>query len=189
MEFIRQYLLSRNITISDEDWYPYAEKNTRKEYKKKDIILKTGETDNYLSFVEQGTARLFFAKDNKDLTIRFVFKYQYLTAFDSFTQRTPSRCNIEALTDMVVWQIHHDDLQEIYKKSSVGNLIGRRMIEYLYVEKLKREFSFLSETAEERYLKLLKEQPELFQAVPLKYIASYMGITPQALSRIRKRIC
>jgi hypothetical protein len=52
MEFIRQYLLSRNITISDEDWYPYAEKNTLKEYKKKDIILKTGETDNYLSFVE-----------------------------------------------------------------------------------------------------------------------------------------
>lgn len=90
---------------------------------------------------------------------------------------------------MVVWQIHHDDLQKIYKKSSVGNLIGRLMIEYLYVEKLKREFSFLSETAEERYLKLLKEQPELFQAVPLKYIASYMGITPQALSRIRKRIC
>lgn len=189
MEFIRQYLKSRNINIPDEDWLPYAEKNFRKEYRKKDVILKTGETDNYLTFVEHGTARLFFAKDNKDLTIRFVFRHQYLTAFDSFTQRTPSRCNIEALTDMVVWQIHHDDLQEIYKQSSVGNLVGRLMIEHLYVEKLKREFSFLSESAEERYLKLLKEQPELFQAVPLKYIASYMGITPQALSRIRKRIC
>ena len=86
---------------------------------------------------------------------------------------------------MVVWRVHYDDLQMLYKTHSVGNLIGRLTVEKLYVEKLNREFSLLSETAEERYL---KEQPDLFQRLPLKHIASYMGITPQALSRIRKRI-
>lgn len=188
MEFLKKLLLSKNIPLTDEVWKPYAEKNVRKEFKKKDIILKKGEVDNYLSFVEEGAARLFFTKENKDLTIRFVFKYQYLTAYDSFTQRTPSRCNIEALTDMVIWQIHYNDLQEIYKVYSIGNMIGRLTVEHMYVEKLNREFSFLSETAEERYLKLMKEQPGLFQMIPLKHIASYMGITPQALSRIRRRI-
>ena len=95
---------------------------------------------------------------------------------------------MEALTDMVVWRVHYDDLQMLYKTYSVGNLIGRLTVEKLYVEKLNREFSLLSETAEERYLKIMKEQPDLFQRLPLKHIASYMGITPQALSRIRKRI-
>lgn len=189
MEFIRQYLLSKNIPLTEEDWKPFVDKNIRKVYRKKDLILKKGDVDNYLSFVEGGTARLFFTKEFKELTIRFVFKNQYLTAYDSFTQRTPSRCDIEALTDMVVWQIHYDDLQEIYKNHPIGNLIGRLTVEALYVEKVKRELSFLSETAEERYLLLLKEQPDLFQKIPLKHIASYMGITPQALSRIRKRIC
>ena len=188
MEFIKQYLLSKNIPLTEENWKPFLEKNHRKEYKKREVILKKGEVDNYLSFVEDGAARLYFTKENKELTIRFVFKHQYLTAYDSFTQRTPSRCDIEALTDMVVWQIHYDDLQAIYGSQPIGNLIGRLTVEALYVEKLNREFSFLSDTAEERYLKLMKEQPDLFQTIPLKHIASYMGITPQALSRIRRRI-
>ncbi|MPS74632.1 MAG: Crp/Fnr family transcriptional regulator [Chryseobacterium sp.] len=188
MEFIRQYLLSKNIPLDEKHWEEFTKVNIRTEFKKKDIILKVGEVENYLSFVEKGTARLFFEKENKDLTIRFVFNYQYLTAYDSFTQRTPSRCNVEALTDMVVWRVHYDDLQELYRTHTVGNLIGRLTVEALYIEKLNREFSFLSDTAEERYLKLMKEQPGLFKMIPLKHIASYMGITPQALSRIRRRI-
>lgn len=188
MEFVKQYLLSKNIPLDEKKFGEFAQKNIRTEFKKKDLILKAGEVENYLSFVENGIARLFFEKENKDLTIRFVFEYQYLTVYDSFTQRTPSRCDVEALTDMVVWRVHYDDLEMLYKTHSVGNLIGRLTVEKLYVEKLNREFSLLSETAEERYLKIMKEQPDLFQRLPLKHIASYMGITPQALSRIRKRI-
>ncbi len=188
MEFMKQFLLSKNIPLTDENWEIYSSKNVRKEYKKKDLILKEGEVENYLSFVEEGTARLFFIKQNKELTTRFVFKHQYLTSYDSFLQRSPSRCTVEALTDMVVWQIHYDDLQEVYRTSPVGNLIGRLTVENIYLAKLNKEYSYLSESAEERYLKLMKEQPDLFQLIPLKHIATFMGITPQALSRIRRRI-
>ncbi|PZU87010.1 MAG: CarD family transcriptional regulator [Chryseobacterium sp.] len=188
MEFVKQFFLSKNISLTDKDWEEFRDKNQRFEYKKGDLILKKGEVDDYLSIVEEGAARLFFTKENKELTIRFVFKYEYLTAYDSFTQRTPSRCDVEALTDMVVWRLQYDDLQDLYKRHNVGNLVGRLIIEKLYVEKLNRELSFLSESAEERYLKLMKEHPILFQKIPLKHIASYMGITPQALSRIRRRI-
>jgi hypothetical protein len=85
-------------------------------------------------------------------------------------------------------RISYSDLQDVYKNSSVGNLIGRRASEVLFVLKTQREISLLKLNAEERYLQLLKEQPHLIQNIPQKYLASYIGITPQALSRIRKRI-
>ena len=80
------------------------------------------------------------------------------------------------------------DSGNVYSKTFIGNLIGRIASEILYIEKSNRELSLLSKTAEERYLDLFNEQPELIQNIPLKHIASYIGITPQALSRIRKRI-
>lgn len=188
MEFMKQFLLANNIPVSDENWKIYSEKNVRREYKKREIVLEEGEVENYLSFVEEGAARLFFVKDARELTSRFVFKHQYLTSYDSFLQRSPSRCTVEALTEMVVWQIHYDDLQKVYDTSPIGNLIGRLTVENIYLAKSHKEFSYLSESAEERYLKLMKEQPDLFQIIALKHIATYLGITPQALSRIRRRI-
>ena len=89
---------------------------------------------------------------------------------------------------MSVWSISYDDLQEVYEKSFAGNVIGRLSSERLFLIKSKREQSLLNETAEERYLKLFTERPNLIKEIPLKYVASYIGVTPQALSRIRKRI-
>ena len=82
----------------------------------------------------------------------------------------------------------YKNLQEVYKKTSIGNTLGRLSSERLFLIKSKREISLLNETAEERYLKLFDERPELIKEIPLKYIASYIGVTAQALSRIRKRI-
>lgn len=77
---------------------------------------------------------------------------------------------------------------KIYIGTKIGNAIGRKASEELFLKKSQRELSLLSETAEQRYLNLFTEQPELIKEIPLKYIASYIGITQQALSRIRKRI-
>jgi len=101
--------------------------------------------------------------------------------------RNPSVYQIEALTQIEVWQLSYHDLQKVYNETDIGNFIGRQAGEELFLKKSKRELSFLNETAEERYLNLFTEQPNLLQKIPLKYIASYIGITPQALSRIRKR--
>ena len=82
----------------------------------------------------------------------------------------------------------YNDLQKIYDETEIGNKIGRLASEDLFLKKSKRELSLLTETAEQRYLNLFSEQLHLLKQVPLKYIASYIGITPQSLSRIRKRI-
>ena len=92
------------------------------------------------------------------------------------------------MTDMVLWRATHDSFLHFFEHSSIRNFLGRISAEALYLSKAGRELSLLTESAEERYLKLLKTDKNLLQKVPLKYIASYIGVTPQALSRIRKRI-
>src|SRR5690606_27646299 len=109
-------------------------------------------------------------------------------AYNSFLTQTPSEYELQALTETVVWQISYEDLQKVYAQTKVGNYLGRCISEKLFVAKSKRELSLLKHTAKERYLNLFSEQPNVLTFIPLKYVASYIGITPQGLSRIRRQI-
>ncbi len=193
MEQIKAYLqdssrLAGHIP-SERDWEIILPKLARQEFSKKHILTKAGQTENCLSFIESGVARFYIPKQEKDLTFNIVFDNGFLSAYDSFLTQTPSTYNIETLTDTTLWRLTYSDLQIIYKETEIGNIIGRQASEELFLKKQKRELALLNLTAEQRYLNLFSEQPKLIQQIPLKYIASYIGITPQALSRIRKRIC
>ena len=159
-------------------------------YSKKTIFLKLNEIENYISFIEYGVVRLYLPKENpeKEITFGFSFKDQFISAYDSFLTQRPSAYQLQALTETTLLSITYADLQEVYKTTQIGNLIGRLTAERLFLIKSKREQNLLNLTAEERYLKLFKERPELLKVIPLKYISSYIGVTAQALSRIRKRI-
>ncbi|MAN29401.1 Crp/Fnr family transcriptional regulator, partial [Mesonia sp.] len=157
-------------------------------FHKNTTLLKTGKIEQHLSFIAKGIVRLYIPKEEADVTFGFLFENEFVTAYDSFLTQTPSEYQIETLTETILWQISHKDLQEVYKNTTIGNIIGRKMAENMYLRKSKRELSLLSQTAEERYLSLFSDRPKLLKQIPLKYIASYIGVTPQALSRIRKRI-
>lgn len=187
MNEIRQYF-EQKVKITDNDWQYFSSKLYPQEIPKKHLLLKKGEIENHLSFIEKGIVRLYIPKEENDLTFAFAFEKNFVSGYDSFLTREPSIYEIETLTKTIIWSIKYDDLQEIYKETKTGNEIGRNAGEELFLKKSKRELSLLNETAEERYLNLFIEQPNLFETIPLKYIASYIGITPQALSRIRKRI-
>ncbi|WP_290697100.1 Crp/Fnr family transcriptional regulator [Lacinutrix sp.] len=189
MTNIREYI-EKTVTISDKDWQFFSSKLINKTYKKRSIVLEVGETENYISFIESGIARFVIPNkdEEKDTTFGFCFNNEFVSAYDSFLTRKPSLYQLEALTDLNTWRISYNDLQEVYKKTAVGNQIGRLSSERLFLIKSKREQSLLNESAMERYLNLFKERPKLMQEIPLKYIASYIGVTAQALSRIRKRI-
>jgi CRP-like cAMP-binding protein len=184
---IRKYF-EETIKMSDEDWLMFASKLTRQEFPKNTALLNAGDTENYLSYVEEGIIRFFIPKEENDLTFTFVFGDSFISGYDSFLTRIPSTYTIETLTKTVLWRLTYDDLQTIYSETEIGNTIGRKAGEELFLRKSKREISLLSDSAEQRYLNLFSEQPHLIKNIPLKFIASYIGITPQALSRIRKRI-
>ena len=189
MQQIKDYL-DQIATISNSDWEFFTSKLQRRVIPKKAIFLKLNETENHISFIESGVVRLFIPKEDpeKETTFGFSFKDQFVSAYDSFLTRKPSAYQLQALTETSLLSMTYDDLQDVYKTTQIGNLVGRLTAERLFLLKSKREQNLLNLTAEERYLKLFKERPELLKVIPLKYISSYIGVTAQALSRIRKRL-
>ncbi|WP_163515063.1 Crp/Fnr family transcriptional regulator [Gelidibacter japonicus] len=189
MQQIKAYL-DQIATISQSDWDFFTSKLQRRVIPKKSVFLKLNEIENHISFIESGVVRLYIPKENseKEITFGFSFKDQFISAYDSFLTRQPSAYELEALTETTLLSITYNDLQDVYKTTEIGNLIGRLAAERLFLIKSKREQHLLNLTAEERYLKLFKERPELIRIIPLKYISSYIGVTAQALSRIRRRL-
>ena len=186
---IKTYL-EQIATISDSDWEFFMSKLKRRVISKKSVFLKVDTIENHISFIESGVVRLYIPKENpeKEITFGFSFKDQFISAYDSFLTQKPSAYQLQALTETTILSISYSDLQDVYNTTLIGNLIGRLTAERLFLLKSKREQNLLNLSAEERYIKLFKERPELLQIIPLKYISSYIGVTAQALSRIRKRV-
>ena len=189
MHQIKLYL-DKIASISSLDWNFFISKLHRRIITKKSVFIKVNQIENHISFIESGIVRLFIPKDNpeKEITFGFCFKNQFVSAYDSFLTQSPSNYQLQALTETVMLSISYKDLQSVYKSTQIGNLIGRLTAEDLFLIKSKREQNLLNLNAEQRYLKLFEERPELLKSVPLKYISSYIGVTAQALSRIRKRL-
>jgi CRP-like cAMP-binding protein len=186
---IKEYL-DQIATISKFDWDFFNSKLQRRVFEKKTIFLKLNEIENHISFIESGVVRLFIPNEDpdKETTFGFSFENQFISAYDSFLTQKPSAYQLQSLTETTIVSITYADLQEVYKTTQIGNLIGRLTAERLFLIKSKREQNLLNLSAKERYLRLFKERPELLKVIPLKYISSYIGVTAQALSRIRKRI-
>lgn len=187
MEQIRKYY-AEHFGLSERDWEIFSSKLTCYEFPKKSKLLNVGDIENCLSFIETGMIRFYIPKVENELTFSFSFENSFVSAYDSFITQTPAKYVVETITSATLWRLTYEDLQDIYRKTELGNLIGRKASEDLFLKKSERELSLLNYSAEERYLNLFKERPELIREIPLKYIASYIGVTPQALSRIRKRI-
>jgi CRP-like cAMP-binding protein len=187
MEQIRSYF-EQNFKLTEQDWQIFSSKLVRQDFPKNHLLLRAGQVENHLSFVASGIIRFYIPIEDNDLTFAFVFDNSFVSGYDSFLTKTPSTYHIETLTKTTLWRLSYIDLQDIYRQTQIGNEIGRKASEDLFLKKSKRELSLLNESAEQRYLNLFTDQPQLLAQIPLKYIASYIGITPQALSRIRKRI-
>ena len=189
MQQIKDYL-DQIAEISQQDWLFFTSKLQRKVIPKKKVFLKLNDVEDSISFIESGVVRLYIPKENpeKEITFGFSFKNQFVSAYDSFLTQKPSAYQLQALTETTLLSISYSDLQDVYQTTQIGNLIGRLTAERLFLIKSTREQNLLNLSAEERYIKLFKERPELLKVIPLKYISSYIGVTAQALSRIRKRI-
>jgi CRP-like cAMP-binding protein len=187
MGHLRAYY-ERLLQLQDAEWNYIASHFEKREFRKGAIITKKGETENYLSFIESGIIRFYIPGEETELTFNFCFDKEFTCAYDSFLTRTPSEYELQALKETIAWQISYEGLQQVYAQTKAGNYLGRFASEKLYLAKSKRELSLLTYDAKERYLQLFRDQPDIIKHIPLKYIASYIGITPQGLSRIRRQI-
>lgn len=187
---IVRHHLEQISEITDADWDFFASRLKRRDIERKERFLKSGDIEHHISFVVSGMVRLCIPTSDidKEITFGFCFKEQFVSAYDSFLTRRPSLYELQALVPTILLSMSYDDLQDVYKTTTIGNLMGRLTAERLFLQKSRREQTLLLYNAEERYLNLFKDRPEVIKEIPLKYISSYIGVTPQALSRIRKRI-
>lgn len=157
---------------------------------KGDFYLQQGKVSNYLAFMVSGAMRVYHLANDKEYTSYFNFggRNPFVSSYSSFISRTPSQENIHALDDSELIQIHYDDLQKLYAASPQFEKLGRLIAEYNYTLAVERIYSLQHDTAQQRYIQLLDMYPNLVNAVPHHYIASYLGITPESLSRLRKEL-
>ena len=187
MTELEQYIKSYFGVVATDDLKTIVSFFKLTTIKKGDFLLKSGKRCDKLSFVESGLLRIFATTDHKEVT-QWISKKGYFSAdLSSFVFETPSRWTIQALVDTEVYAITKED----YKK--IGDLVSRwHELEKLFITRCfiileERIFIHLSMTAEERYDYFFENNRELFNQVPLQYIASMLGMTPETFSRIRKK--
>lgn len=155
---------------------------------KGDFLVRAGQVCKYVSFINQGLLRLFYTIDGKDISIGFVGEGEYTSEYESFLTRQPAAQNIDALTDVEVIDLGFEDMQRLYKKYPSFQEFGRKIAEWLFIVLNQRNTALLALSPEDRYRNMIAGDNRLLQQVPQYMLASFIGVTPEHLSRIRKKI-
>lgn len=156
-----------------------------KHFSRGELLLKNGDAGDYLGFIANGMFQFYYDKDAEEITTYIAFKNNFILSVQSFFAGKPSKENIKALVDSEVWITKKSDFEKLNNKLPGFKNFYIGVLEHLLVCLDESRFDYITLKPEERYMKLIKEEPELFQQVPLKYLAALIGVTPRHLSRIR----
>lgn len=180
--------LRNSFTGEINNWEIYKHCFTEKSVESKTVLLREGEIPNKFFFIKKGCLRLGLNNKGKDLTVQFFFENEPVASIESLKKGVPSPFYIESIEPTELYILKKKDFERILieipeLKEGMQELLFKRLGFY------SRLFlSFIKDTPKERYTELLKNSPHIIQRVPQHYIASYLGITPVSLSRIRKKI-
>lgn len=187
MEAIRLYF-NKFIELNDSEWSDFMKCIIKIYVTKNEQILKQEEHCNFIAFIQEGSFRFYYNKEGEVKITAFFFQNDFVSNYRSFLTGKPSDHFIEAMQDGVIYKIKLNELKLLYDKHKKIERLGRLIAENLYLSVANRLDSFLFHTPEERYKALIERNSRLLQEVPQYMIASYLGIKPETLSRIRARI-
>lgn len=180
-------MIDRQLSHRSAEWDKFKDLFTQLEVPAKTTLLEEGQISNTAYFVEKGCLRSSFNHNGKDITFQFFFEGEGVSSIESFKTRQPSLFSIESIEPCTLQSISKKDFQLILDQSPI---IKNELEEHTFRRLIYYQQLFLSrikDNPQARYEELLKERPEIFQRIPQHYIASYLGITPVSLSRIRGR--
>jgi len=176
---------NRLIPLSSEEKQLVAELFKPRLYRKRQYVLQEGDVCSSFNFVVRGCLRMYKIDDKGNThIIQFATENWWLMDIGSFHGKEPSELNIDAIEDTMVLHISYNDLINLYTKGPKFNLIFRVLIENSFVSLQKRLLKNISSTAEERYLSFMQDYSHLNNRLPQVQIASFIGITPEFLSRL-----
>jgi CRP-like cAMP-binding protein len=176
------------VPLTDEELKLIDSYFEAKQVKKKEFLLENGKICHFIGFIVQGTIRHFHIKDGVEKTCDISFENSWVTDFHSFRHSTPCVMNLQAMENSTMLLIKRENLYQLYKECSKFETFGRLMAEQVAQRATEIAMSLSADKPEERFENLIKKQPDLFLRVPQKYIANFLGISPESLSRIRSRV-
>ncbi|MCG9876009.1 MAG: Crp/Fnr family transcriptional regulator [Leptospiraceae bacterium] len=179
--------LSNFQDLGESEIQEFASLTSLVRYKKNEIIIKSGEIVSKIGFVESGILRSFFIKDGSEITQDFFTEKDILALMRSFLHQQPSVMSYQALQESTIYYISYESLQMMYTKSEKFLNLGRKILEHLLILYEDRVSRMLTMNPEERFLNLVQTMPTIVNSANQKYIASFLGITPESLSRIKAR--
>lgn len=157
----------------------------RKTISKGEFLIREGDVEKSLYLVESGALRVFYLTEFEEMTIRFGYKGSLITSLSSFIRGTASEFYIDAIRKTAVKVISKEELMTLVNESEDSLRQYVALLESLIVQQIEREIDLLIASPAERLKRVLERSPNLFQEIPLRYIASYLRMTPETLSRIR----
>lgn len=183
-----EFFLKKFIDVNEEEIQAFSRNMKLLDLKKGSHLLEIGETCNVVAFIAKGVLRYYYVANGEENTVQFFFENGFAADMESFISGSQSKVGIDAIENSTLLVIPKKDILELYKTYHKFEHLGRLMAEAAYMGLRKKTNEFLNMSAEERYLNLIKERPKVMERIPQHYIASYLGIKPQSLSRIRKNL-
>lgn len=180
--------LSAVVDFTEQELFLFMQRLKPLSLKKHSFCLKEGQVCKSMVIVYKGGLRYFSRSEKGDYTLGFAFEGEWIGDYESFLLQAPSDGFIEALEDSELFTLSYADMQALYQHSQRFEKFGRLIAESLFIKTARSKRNLMVQSAEDRYLDLLTSQPHILERLPQHLIASYLGIQPQSLSRIRARI-
>ncbi len=186
MDTIRQFI-EKYTKLPLNEWNEISDCFEQRVIEKDEIVLLEGKICKHLYFVESGLLRFYITKNGNDITKFFTEAPYFFTSQASFNSQKPATESIQAIEKCMAYQISFANANKLFKLTSWSDF-GRKITQEVqfFTEEILEQLQ--TETAELRYERMLRNNPELLKRIPLKHLASYLGIAPQSLSRIRKKM-
>lgn len=179
----------KSITLTDAEADIIGDYFTIVKLKKKEILLFVGDHSSHMRFISEGCLRSYYMDEEaKEHIIQFGIENWWINDLYSYLTNTPSKQFVQAIEDSTVLQIHKDKLNELYNRVPAIERFFRLKFERAYVSLQERTINTMSKTAEERYIEFCTKYRHIEQRVPQYMVASYLGITPEFLSKLRKKL-
>ena len=179
---------SRILPLSQEEIDGIVATLTVRTFPKGTILLKEGDVSMEAYFVLQGCVRQYFLVNGEEKTNNFFTEEQWVISMQSMSSSSPSKHFLECVDECTLVVGNREKEEQLYAKFPKLETVSRKVMEKVFAEQQELSGSYFTDTPEERYLNLMRTRPELFQRVPQYMIASYVGVKPESLSRIRKRL-
>lgn len=179
--------IERYTTLKDDEWQDFVSRWQMHHFSRGEVVTRAGDVEHYFYHVYEGVLRGFQLNNGHDYSFGFSYNGDFSGVFDSFLDQSEATWNLEALKKSIVLRIHYRDMMEMFDRYKSVERWGRLFNADMLIRMAKRQLEVRSYTAEEKFNRLYDNSPHMMKLVSQKHLSSYIGVSPETFSRLRKQ--